>query len=841
MQAGISGFKTLSSKILKENYSDLKIGTRLNESTGLTCSSKFIAYANDGGGGSASVISMDSIGVRKPPIMVISGHSAGITDLKFSPFYNNYLATSSDDKSIKTWKLPNSGEFFDVLESDIKDAHNTRRGDFVEKISSPITSLHGHEKRVTLMEFNRNANNILSSTSSDGEIAIWDLERSLKIFSYRENKNLCYDIKWNFFGSLLSTTNKDRLIRIVDPREQTTVLNFLAHEGTRIGKCTWMGGFGTMQNKLVTTGFTKAGSRSVKLWDIRNTESSIIDVQLDNMSSTLYPHFIDDFKLLTIFGKGDGNFRVFKFENSGNNLTQIEEVRTTKPQRGVCFLPTRCLDIGKSEVIRLYKAVNTDSIDVVSLCLPRKQHTYSEELFPDCYAGIPSCSSDDWRKGITNPPVLVSMDPKSNGKPYIPNEDDFLSRQLSKSDKSLNLSRSSTSALLKKKSSILSSKNSFNYFNELPKISEDSEIQEKEEPSLLKKSSKSGSNLFSKLTSLLSFGKRSNSSLVKITSRKTTDVESFGPKLHVEDHIFDSFPNSEKVSVHGSTASSYYGLNPEIISVNMKEEPSAINKLLYPVSCKNVILKSGDCNLFQKRELEYNDILDYKTEYSSNVSLSVDLPTCHFNIKAPEISMDNCNFIPYKKESSGNNNINGTSEIEKGFVKKMIESINSTNCGLSTCRTDSGFDRAKLICTKSAYQKSLSNASLDTYSVTSKSSLSSSTADFDSISSSIINSIRKDLEDANKRISQLDKALKSQKQKAIRPSQNSEESEKKSIAELAQLKEELSRISSEYYDLNTAYRQQSALFGLYKEFYGEIEDILAESIKGMRKVAAEKA
>ncbi|KAK9170796.1 Coronin [Cryptosporidium meleagridis] len=822
MQSGINGFKTLSSKILKENYTDLRIGTRLNEGPGLTCSSKFIAFANDGGGGSASIISIDSIGIRKPPIMMVSGHSAGITDMKFSPFYNNFLATSSDDRSIKTWKLPNIGEFFDVLQSDMNDSQNIKRGEFVEKIAVPIASLHGHEKRVTLIEFNRNANNILSSTSSDGEIAIWDLERSLKIFSYQENKNLCYDIKWNYFGNILATTNKDRLVRIVDPREQTTVLNFLAHEGTRIGKCTWMGGFGTIQNKLVTTGFTKAGSRSVKLWDIRNIELPIVDVQLDIMSSTLYPNFDDNFKLLTVFGKGDGNFRVFKFDNDEDSLTLMEEVRTTKPQRGVCFLPTRCLDVSKSEVIRLFKAVNTDSIDVVSICLPRKQHSYSEDLFPDCFAGIPSCTSDDWRKGVSNPPVLVSMNPESEKKPYIPKNEDCLAKQFSIRSKSLQRSESGSSNNLSRVNSLnkqfsINSSRSSNYLNELPHILEESEDQLNDvnssdrKSSSFRKGSKS-SGFFSKLGSMLSFGRKSSTN-VKITSKKSFELPE--EELLIEDDIFDT--PSEKNSIQGSTKSSYYNPVTDLGS-------------LFNSPCK-VAPNPKDCNLFEKKELEYSDILDYRAEYSGNTSVA-DLPACHFSLGKSEIP---CNLSSL---SSPKCNTDFSSLSNKGFVKRIVESINSANCNPATSQLEScGFNRAKL-CKQSLFHRSPSdNASLDTLSTISKSSTCS---DFESISSNIITSIRRDLEDANKRISQLDQAIKSScipsKHKSIKEEQDIESKS----AELIKLKDELSKLSSEYYNLNTAYRQQSALFGLYKEFYGELEDILAESFNGMKKVAAEK-
>ena len=41
---------------------------------------------------------------------MISGHSAPIQDLSFSPFYDNALLTASADTTVKVWVMPHEEE-----------------------------------------------------------------------------------------------------------------------------------------------------------------------------------------------------------------------------------------------------------------------------------------------------------------------------------------------------------------------------------------------------------------------------------------------------------------------------------------------------------------------------------------------------------------------------------------------------------------------------------------------------------------------------------------------------------------------------------------------------------
>ena len=99
--------------------------------------------------------------------------------------------------------------------------------------------------------------------------------------------------------------------------------------------------------------------------------------------------------------------------------------------------------------------------------------------------------------------------------------------------------------------------------------------------------------------------------------------------------------------------------------------------------------------------------------------------------------------------------------------------------------------------------------------------------------------LKVDLANVNKRLTQLDYFLRLLNDNS-KQYENKQENDLNYIEELQYLKEQLAKLNIQYYDLSVAYKQQTALFGLYKEFYAELEDILAESFNSMRATAAER-
>merc|ERR1712048_17626 len=114
-------------------------------------------------------------------------------------------------------------------------------------------------------------------------------------------------------------------------------------------------------------------------------------------------------QMLYIAGKGDANVRFF--EATATELHYLSQYGSTTPQKGFDFLPKRCVDVGVHE-IALYLKLESTSIQPVSFRVPRKSEAFQEDIFPDCPAGVPSMSPDDWASSTDSKlPIMRSMRP----------------------------------------------------------------------------------------------------------------------------------------------------------------------------------------------------------------------------------------------------------------------------------------------------------------------------------------------------------------------------------------------------------------------------------------------
>lgn len=68
-------------------------------------------------------------------------------------------------------------------------------------------------------------------------------------------------------------------------------------------------------------------------------------------------------------GKGDGNIRYYEYDS--DSLYPLSEYQSSTPQRGMCFLPRRALNVSECEIARAYKVAGT-MIEPISFVVPRK-------------------------------------------------------------------------------------------------------------------------------------------------------------------------------------------------------------------------------------------------------------------------------------------------------------------------------------------------------------------------------------------------------------------------------------------------------------------------------------
>lgn len=381
------------------------VGFRIDTSTGeqqyIKASTKYWSVSMFGGGGPLIVGRHDRPGrFEDGTSPILKGHSGSILDTDWSPFDDSLVATASEDTTIKLWSIPDDWEPTD--EKGLGKAGT----DF----SDSMLDLEGHSKKVTLLRFHPTASNTLLSTSADYTVKVWDVEAGQAI-STLDVSDLTQDIIWDVRGDNYAASNKDKAVRIVDGRTgKETIKIEKAHEGVKGVKIQWMGESG----KILTTGASKQSGREMKVWDIKNPSTPLHTEPVDTASGALIPLFDQDTSVLYLCGKGDGQIRLYEFEDKSPYIFKLTDgFRSTVPGKGYCTVPKRGLDIMACETTRILKLTNKDGIHPLRFIVPRKSDAFQDDIFPPAPAPTPAHSCAEWLKGSSKLPVTMKLDPKS--------------------------------------------------------------------------------------------------------------------------------------------------------------------------------------------------------------------------------------------------------------------------------------------------------------------------------------------------------------------------------------------------------------------------------------------
>lgn len=368
-------------------YDNLKVTRSAWDSNKVKVNPSYVAVIWEaGGGGSVAVIPGDSQGKVKPDLALITGHKAPVLDLDWNPFNDNLLATGSEDGYVKVWNIPEGGPTTNLTEGD--------------------QILQGHRRKVGTIDFNPVANNVLASSSTDLTLKIWDIEKGTELYNVSHHTDIINCVAWNYDGSLIATTCKDKKIRIIDPRTDTPASEVDGHQGVKGGRPCWLG----RSNRLFTTGFGKTSERQYMVFDSSNMASPLVSTSVDNASGLLIPFFDEDTGVLFLAGKGDGNIRYYEITDEKDWIYYLSEYKSNVPQVGMGWMPKRGVNVSTCEIARLYKATG-NMVEPISFQVPRKSDMFQDDIFPDTSSGEPSLTADEWSGGQNAPPKLMSLAP----------------------------------------------------------------------------------------------------------------------------------------------------------------------------------------------------------------------------------------------------------------------------------------------------------------------------------------------------------------------------------------------------------------------------------------------
>lgn len=318
-----------------------------------------------------------SVGPTRP---LIRGHTGPVLDFDFNPFNDLQLLTASEDCTLKLWEYPEN-----ALSQDL---------------SMPLVTLQGHKKKVTTVAFNPSAAFISASASQDNTLKVWALERAAELYSLQPTTTDCHCLQWNSTGSLLASSWKDQLIRLIDPRTSTTAVQYQAHDGAKRVKMAWLA------QGLVTCGFSKNGDRKVAIWDLRNVEKPVGFDFVRSGTGVLYPFAEADLPFLFVSGKGDRSFSLFQLSDTAPGLQLLETCSCPGSVKSFSLLPRRRLSPGSGEVQRVLRLIDEN---LSQMAVKPKRNEAAEDLYPPCIGLIPAFRAAQWAEGGSGEPERVTL------------------------------------------------------------------------------------------------------------------------------------------------------------------------------------------------------------------------------------------------------------------------------------------------------------------------------------------------------------------------------------------------------------------------------------------------
>lgn len=381
----------------------MKITKNAWDSNIITTNGKYLACNWDAsGGGAFAVIPLSEVGKAPDTVPLFRGHKGPVLDTAFNPFNEQQVVSCSDDGNILLWDIPEDFSFHNYVDE------NDNPRDIVE----PTKVLSGHKRKVGHVAFHPCAENVLASCSLDYTVKIWDLESGEAKITL-PHKDLVTSFAFNYNGSLLATTSRDKKLRIWDLREEKIISEGPGHSGAKPSRVVWVGN----TDRVITTGFSRLSDRQVGMWDVKNIEKGPIGgfMVIDASSGVLIPVFDESNNILYLAGKGDGNIRYYEYDN--DELYELSQFPSTDAQRGFAWAPKTACNVKENEILRCFKTVNDLSIEPVSFIVPRKSENFQEDIYPDAPSHKPALSAAEWFSGKNvNGPLLVKMEAIYEGK-----------------------------------------------------------------------------------------------------------------------------------------------------------------------------------------------------------------------------------------------------------------------------------------------------------------------------------------------------------------------------------------------------------------------------------------
>ncbi|TFK19401.1 microtubule binding protein [Coprinopsis marcescibilis] len=365
---------------------------------------------NSSGGGAFAILPLPSPfhGLNGFPhklpdgLPLARGHTATVLDTDWSPHNDSIVASGGEDGKLMIWKVESST--FDGWGQE----------GWTPQDFDPVSRIDASARKVGQVLFHPTASNVLASASGDAMVRLWDLANPEDArVTLTGHGDIIQSMAFNSTGTLLATTCRDRKLRLFDPRAGSEAVRINdGHSGIKGSRVVWMGDL----DRIATTGFSKMSERQAIIWETGGL-TNVKTISLDQSAGVVMPFWSDN-NILFLAGKGDGNIRYYEYES--DSLFALSEYKSSDPQRGMCFLPRRALNVADCEIARAYKVYGS-TVEPIAFIVPRKADSFQSDIYPPAPSSDPSLSASEFFNGKQAPANYVSLgDGSAVSGPFSP-------------------------------------------------------------------------------------------------------------------------------------------------------------------------------------------------------------------------------------------------------------------------------------------------------------------------------------------------------------------------------------------------------------------------------------
>lgn len=147
------------------------------------------------------------------PTLAINRHSH-----RCGPFRVNFILICFSSSPahvvyVKVWQIPDGG--------------------LTRTLTEPVVDLLYHQRRVGLVVWHPSALNVLLTAGSDNQVVIWNVGTGEVLVHMDCHPDIVFSACFNWDGSKLVTTCKDKKVRVINPRTGEVEAEAICHEGAK--------------------------------------------------------------------------------------------------------------------------------------------------------------------------------------------------------------------------------------------------------------------------------------------------------------------------------------------------------------------------------------------------------------------------------------------------------------------------------------------------------------------------------------------------------------------------------------------------------------------------------